>query len=166
MKKNATEAVPQAKQTSSAPVAPPDLQPPSLPQRTPEEQIHYEDFYLATLRKFEILKTHYRFKGATPAHTMVKAERIRAAPNLYDAATLAQKAEDSMFLACLAAWAKGEISGPERVEDAFTLEQRAKKAESLAAALRKKGDEDGFKDQMMRAIELREKVKELRKQTP
>jgi hypothetical protein len=60
-----------------------------------------------------------------------------------------------MEMACLAAWSRGEIDGPDSVE---SLERRAKQAESLAKMMDKKDNPKGAKKQRDRAAVLRERA--------
>lgn len=166
-RKKAFKAAPQAKQSSPSPVAPvalPAPQPPAPPQRSPEEQQWYVDRHAALLVAIQQTSDHYRYTikfGKLPEHTVEKARKVLIAIDQAEAERLAKAAEESMFMACLGAWSRGYIQGPAKPEDAYNLAQQATKLESLALMLKKKGDMDGFKDQMMKAVELREKVRDL-----
>jgi len=68
---------------------------------------------------------------------------------------LADAAVRKMEMACLAAWARGEIAGPDTPE---SLERRAKQADNLARMFEKKEDHVGARKQQRRAEALRQQA--------
>ena len=67
----------------------------------------------------------------------------------------AEAALMKMETACLAAWARGEIDGPDSI---VALERRAKQADSLAKMMDKKDNPKGAKKQRERAAALRGRI--------
>lgn len=72
-----------------------------------------------------------------------------------DPAAQGDAAVRKMEMACLAAWARGEVTGPDTPE---SLERRAKQADNLARMFEKKGDAAGKRKQVKRAEQLRKQA--------
>ena len=107
---------------------------------------------------------------AIPENVQRRLDAIVTAPTEEEALRQAQKAPDSMEIACLAAWSRGKIAGPDSPE---ALERRAKQAESLVAMFNKRGDQENADKQLARAAALRrqgaqmlEQQKQARLHTP
>ena len=69
----------------------------------------------------------------------------------------AEAAVRKMEIACLAAWARGKVAGPDSPE---SLERRAKQAESLAKMFEKKDDRANQRKQLKRAEAFRKQAQD------
>lgn len=72
-----------------------------------------------------------------------------------DPTAAGEAAVRKMEIACLAAWARGKVAGPDSPE---SLERRAKQAESLAKMFEKKDDPKNAKKQRTRAEGFRKQA--------
>lgn len=93
-----------------------------------------------------------------PERNLRKLALVAGAKTYDEAADLAKKAKDSLFLCVLVMWGKKQIPGPTTIE---SLERDAKKADGLARMLEDKGNDDAAKKQRKKADELRKQADKL-----
>lgn len=94
-----------------------------------------------------------------PDRNLQKLALIAKATTHVEAATLARKAWDSLFLTVLVMWKNKKITGPITAD---SLEKTAKQAEGLATMLENKGHEEAAKKQKVKAAGLRKEAMTLR----
>lgn len=117
-----------------------------------------QEMYARAMQKWVALAEHYGYEKPVPENVDRCMKAILDAPDLSTASKALERAEHVALVAILAAWAKGRIPGPESV---LNLERRAKKAESLAKMLEEKGQVESANNQRARALEMRDKIKNL-----
>lgn len=87
---------------------------------------------------------------------------VESATTAEEAAELAKKAWDSLFVHVLVLWGKKKIRGPATEEN---FEKKAKQADGLADFQERKGNDEAAKKQRQRAAGLRKEAEALRKKT-
>lgn len=90
-----------------------------------------------------------------PENVEMRLKVAQAEKDLARSTQLARKAINSMEIACLAAWARGEVDGPDSPR---ALEAKARSADGLVRMLEKKGEHEAAEKQRNRAKELRERA--------
>jgi hypothetical protein len=105
---------------------------------------------------------HYGYEDEKPENLVRKMQAILGAVDAETAHAAEKKARDCALIMVLGAWAKGKIPGPTTER---SVEQRVKRAESLAQMLEKKGQQEAADRQWDRASKLRLQLEEIREES-
>lgn len=107
--------------------------------------------YKSLWAEFEKVAEHYGSEHGIPEHVDEKMLAACEAP-LETRGELITKARQAMEIHVLALWAKGDAAGPPTQRN---LEAKAKKADSLAGMLEKRGNTEAAERQRTRAEKIR-----------
>ncbi len=137
--------------------------PPPYQPQTPISHEAKKAMYRQLEEHWDTDAEHYGWDDPErPENVTRRMQAVLGAPDLETAHEAARKARDTIQIMILGAWAKGKIPGPTTER---SVEQRVKRAESLAQMLEKKGQDEAAERQWARAAKLREQLEEIREES-
>jgi hypothetical protein len=156
LKKTIKPSGPGPEQKKPDPVPAPEYKPQTLVSDA-SLRILYQELEDHWLEQAE----HYGYSDDRPENVTARMQAVLGAVDLETAYRAVQKAKATMQIMILGAWARGRIAGPVTER---SLEQRVRRAESLAEMLEKKGEIDAALRQLDRADQLRAQLQEIKEE--